>query len=1407
MAITADPLNPASTHHIRLYRGVDEVGLILCDGAGNLNERGITRRPYPSSATVKMYEGEKDYSDSEPPFSPKAQKDWSGGRGQLNLDDDAARYLDGSRVAAWEAGKLYLGPQEVWSEGYREMVQAMPGSVTAKVLYGTTRYMARSFTAVTRSSSGVLVAKEIWMWVRKVGMPGDLTAALYTDVAGTPGFLLGSASLTPATVDDSLYILYQFTLAAAVNLTHGTSYFVVIYSDSILDDAVNHWEVGVDTTVACFRTTAPGIGWTATTGGPYYRVTDTKKTMTPLFFEYKGALHFIPRYDDNDTWKIYREGYRGIADDNTGNLGRLYDANQPDFQTKWTAQWRVKIYDGEGVSEADNWRKVVGGGIDGLIPYLTVGPRWNIVHDPAFADATQYIVTGTNLWNYVDEQMSISGTVMDVAVAGELVYLAFGEHKYGHGVVPLWKYHEYTDGVDWLWEAEQENGAQASFLQTIYDPAVGWTIYLGRNNDADDEVAVIAAIAAQTIDSALVTEVPYRSAVQSGFMADLQESHTDTASDSFDRADGALGNTDSNGPMFFKNAPGAPSAWGLMQDGIGHNAGIEIKDNKASGKALTNPSLVYWNNAPGGANTFTNMTNAYDGNLATNYALTLTSDDYIYVGVDAAMLALTHNIIRVYLGATVNGNAATMSAQYWNGAAWTALADWVDGTNVGGKTLATSGNMTWTAPGDWTANVVNGQNRYWMRLKASANLTAAINIQEMYILWDPNRPYGAYVASTEDCSVEAEITIASGQWAGVMARRADDQNYLYARIIGTNIISLYKVVAGTHTQVKIAACTYVAGRAMRLEVVGTRARVYYGRDNQGRWIQYLTDYTITDAGLLSGTDAGLIGGASKDIQWDDFLTYDTAHLVVNKGSGVAEITVGPSLGVAIAATDQITVADWRNYKKLKIEITSTKNMAAGELQLLIDDTLLCGSPIATIDFPAMEANFPYVYYGATAMELLFDLHAVAGGEAVIATGLNLTIAPADVYKITVKFWYLCPDEENRTMRVGDRADRITGLERYGDPETLWVFKQGGLWELANKVLHQIPLRELEAVRTWETGRGHCVHDVYLIFSLGEGVERYYRSNLDDIGPNRDQGLPSERRGKIAHMVNFPTGVFAALDGGEGNYSSILFWNEKGWHEVYRGNAVGMRIRRLHMQTIPGSETARLWFGCGSDVLWLPVSLNARVDNDYRYHFEGALVTSIFALGRQELDKFFARLKLVSQELTSTGINVEVQYRTDTYDDNPKSLGAKPWKSLPTLFTTSPSQKVNIATENNISGKWIQFRLILRTNNNTKSPEILSLVLDSILQEDVNWAYDLMFRLKDNDLDLNGEYDGIEASAKIAALDGWTMDCLPVTMESRFENFDGKTVKPQPLSFSHWKQEVEGEKHETIEIGRITLLGI
>jgi hypothetical protein len=515
------------------------------------------------------------------------------------------------------------------------------------------------------------------------------------------------------------------------------------------------------------------------------------------------------------------------------------------------------------------------------------------------------------------------------------------------------------------------------------------------------------------------------------------------------------------------------------------------------------------------------------------------------------------------------------------------------------------------------------------------------------------------------------------------------------------------------------------------------------------WVEKILSGAILD----EGTDA-----------WDE----DTiTNVTTTYTAGQIQISVAAAFTTGIVAVEAITSTDIRYSNRVQVgyQIASTIDHDAGDLQFMMDNTAKCASPLFTLDLPKLKANV------WTTVILDYDAKDITTAAAIISIGLKVAVDKgAEV--IAIKGMTQILDTYN-PIPIED-IGKINKLLMYGQPATLWCVGEGGLGEIREDVYQQAPIWDIRNARSPANGIAAIAHDVYLDFSFGYsgGIQQYYATNIDDIGPNGDMGLPNNRKGAVSALVGWPGRMYAAIDAGVYGYSSVQMRLGQGWHEVYRAPRVGERIRELYIQSIPGSDIRRLWISQGSDILWIPVSQNPEYDSNYQYTYESTVTSGRIYSGMQDIAKFFNSITLATKNLSANGIEVRVDYKLD---------GATAWTELPTKYTTSPFQEVAISSTYNATGKWIQYRLRLYTSVKTISPVILAVVMDIVTRNKIKYAYPLTFRVFDKDKDLNGQPDDEEIGKnKIDQLDAWIAGSVPIIMCSTDSLGHNLWVFPEPV---------------------------
>jgi hypothetical protein len=397
-----------------------------------------------------------------------------------------------------------------------------------------------------------------------------------------------------------------------------------------------------------------------------------------------------------------------------------------------------------------------------------------------------------------------------------------------------------------------------------------------------------------------------------------------------------------------------------------------------------------------------------------------------------------------------------------------------------------------------------------------------------------------------------------------------------------------------------------------------------------------------------------------------------------------------------------------------------------------------------------------------------------------------------------------PNTWGTEIQAGNKNSRVTGLAAYGNPIVPWAMKEDAFGSIRNNVYAQSPNSNLLAsVKHHNNGRAWMMHDVYLYFPVRNSLERYYDSRMDDIGPDRDEGLPTLRQGPITSLMPYPGRFYAALDAGITGYSAVfvnnLVGSRAGWHELYRG-AIGKRITNLHLQVVPTDNFDRLWFAEGRTLKWLPVAKNPKYLPDYPYRYTGYLVTSWYYTQFRDRVKYWDAVTVFAENLSAGHQEIAIEYQTDN---------ETAWHALSAPFTTSPSERQILSAGRDVAGKRIRFRITLTTDDQYKTPRLQAILIDGVTRIAPNKIYNLVFLVKDAQQNLNGRSTHITPEALKAKIEAWADSSQfprPLKLHHCRQMYDDQWVFVEPATWKILNMVVK-PSNEIRLVGMVTLRGL
>ena len=322
------------------------------------------------------------------------------------------------------------------------------------------------------------------------------------------------------------------------------------------------------------------------------------------------------------------------------------------------------------------------------------------------------------------------------------------------------------------------------------------------------------------------------------------------------------------------------------------------------------------------------------------------------------------------------------------------------------------------------------------------------------------------------------------------------------------------------------------------------------------------------------------------------------------------------------------------------------------------------------------------------------------------------------------------------IKCGSTSSRITNIIPYSTPVIPYILKEDSFGSISDNIYQEIPLAELKSVRAEDNGKTAMHYGVYLYFNLEGGrIERYFDQRIDDVGFNRDEGMPQERQGEVSKLVPYPGRFYAACNAGFSGYSTVMCNNGMGWHEIYRSRTAGLRITDIYIQPIPGNEYAdRLWVSEGGDLLAMPIAITPL--QQYQYDFfgydgtdYGYVETSWIDFELKDVNKYFHSITLFSDYTGKINSHQEYDIKVWFKVDDEKS-----WTHAGNTHAYVNKEielryPVSSTAAHNVSGKKIKFKIGMKPNEQYETPRLKAIVVNGVLRMPVKQTWNATFLLE------------------------------------------------------------------------------
>jgi len=293
---------------------------------------------------------------------------------------------------------------------------------------------------------------------------------------------------------------------------------------------------------------------------------------------------------------------------------------------------------------------------------------------------------------------------------------------------------------------------------------------------------------------------------------------------------------------------------------------------------------------------------------------------------------------------------------------------------------------------------------------------------------------------------------------------------------------------------------------------------------------------------------------------------------------------------------------------------------------------------------------------------------------------------------------------------------------------------------------------------------------------GLGIYRYINGAsaavVTIMGPDRDDGLPTDKRGSINTMAATHNELLASVDatsapiaitdgdqlpyqwiGHQGSdviqagFSSIMGWDERGWETKWISSSAGRKATALTVNN--AYDDYRMWWGFNERVYHMTMPsniINPSEVGNFEYAESGVHETPWVHAGQSEVDKLAINLKVEVQD-ASANETVAVSYAID-YTEAYTAMGT---------ITSDGITTYQFASGVGVTFRSIKFKLTLSRASGIAyrllSPDVVSLTLEFRKKLPAKWGHQAR-------INLNKTYKGKSPrdlrSSLVSAIEGTTL---------------------------------------------------
>lgn len=198
---------------------------------------------------------------------------------------------------------------------------------------------------------------------------------------------------------------------------------------------------------------------------------------------------------------------------------------------------------------------------------------------------------------------------------------------------------------------------------------------------------------------------------------------------------------------------------------------------------------------------------------------------------------------------------------------------------------------------------------------------------------------------------------------------------------------------------------------------------------------------------------------------------------------------------------------------------------------------------------------------------------------------------------------------------------------------VYFIKEDGIWFVdgAGNILYEFPVN-MKYFRASNNGTAVEPNQEYLYFNWGAGLQRLSGVSVENVDPNKDEGMPEEYRGQVTGLALHPAGMFFSVGGNDDTRSTVNVYDGLGFHNVLSLDDKGHKITDIQFYYVEDDQPI-LFVATNETIIvqaYPKYTTNPEKDPELYVTSQGVLDLATIDMGGKALPKMFKEVALWAQ---------------------------------------------------------------------------------------------------------------------------------------------------------------------------------